>query len=73
MKRKQNSKMRWFFRSFILSLVIIFSCIALFLGFSECYARMESKITGKTVKVIERKDHRIYFLEQEIFEWNDID
>lgn len=66
MKRKQNIKIRWFFRSFVISTIIIFSCLALILGFAEGYARMESKITGKDIKVIERKDNRIYFLEKEI-------
>ena len=66
MKKKQNLKIRWFFRSFILSFVIIFSCLVLFLGFCEGYARMESKKTGKTIRVVERKNNRIYFLQNEI-------
>lgn len=66
MKRKQNIKIRWFFRSFIISGIIIFSLLTLFLGFAEGYARMESKITGKNIEVVERKGDRIYFLEKEI-------
>ena len=66
MKVNQNSKTRWFFRSFFISTVIIFSCLCLIIGFTECYARMESKITGENIKVIERKNHRIYFLNKDI-------
>jgi len=67
MKIKQNLKIRWFFRSFFITSLIIFSCLALIFGFSEGYARMESKITGKNIRVVERKNGRIYFLEREIF------
>lgn len=66
MKIKQNSKIRWFFRSFTISLIIFFSCLALSLGFLECYTRMEGKITGKNIEIIERKNHRIYFLNNDI-------
>lgn len=66
MKRNKNSKIRWFFRSFTISLIIIFSCLTLALGFCEGYARMESRIKGEKIEIIERKNHRIYFLNRDI-------
>ena len=65
-KIKQNSKILWFFRSLTFSLVIFFCAIALLLGFLEGYARMESKITGENIKVLERRNHRIYILNKDV-------
>ena len=66
MKPSKRIKIRWFFRSFFISSLIIFSCLTLFLGFCEGYARMESKITGKNIKIIKQENNRIYFLDKEI-------
>ena len=66
MKRKSAFKIRWFFRSLTISLIIIFSLLALILGILECYTRMESNISGENIEIIERKNHRIYFLNKDI-------
>ena len=66
MKQKSNLKIRCFFRSFAITAIILFSCITLSIGFLEGYARMESRITGEKIELIERKNHRIYFLNKDI-------
>jgi len=37
------------------------------LGTAECYARMKTTITGKTIKVLEQNDGHIFFLGKEIY------
>ena len=65
--KKRNLKVYWFFRSFAISAVLVFCTVFLILGFLVGYARMESKITGKTVKVAEIKSGKIYLLNKEIW------
>lgn len=68
MKRNNKRRLRfyWFFRSFKVTGVILFCSILLSLGFLEGYARMESKITGETIQLIENKNSRIYILNKDI-------
>lgn len=66
MKRKSAFKIRWFFRSLTISLIIIFSLLALILGILECYTRMESNISGENIEIVKLENHRIYFLNKDI-------
>ena len=64
--KKRKLKFYWFFRSFKATCVMLFCFILLSLGFLEGYARMESKITGEKIELIENKNSRIYILNKDI-------
>ena len=53
MKKKKNFKKLTFFRSFAISLIIIFSLLTLLLGFFTAYTRMEKQKTGKKINISE--------------------
>ena len=69
MKLNKKLKIQWFFRSFAISFVIIFSCLALFLGFCEGYKEMENKTNGSNIQIIKLENNCIYFFDKEIFKF----
>ena len=64
--KKRKFKFYWFFRSFKVTCIILFCSILLSLGFLEGYARMESKITGDRIELIENKNDRFYLLNRDV-------
>ena len=67
MKKVKNKNVYWFFRSMFITLLLVFCLLFLVLGSAECYARITTTITGKTVKVLEQNGRHIFFLGKEIY------
>lgn len=63
-RKKEN--IYWFFRSMLVSLIIIFCAMFLILGGAHCYAVMQTNITGKPLEVLEQKNGRIILLGEDI-------
>lgn len=68
MKRKSKShkKLKLFLKSFLVSEVVLLCLIALLIGFTSGYAIMEYERTGREVKIIEIKQNKVFFLENEV-------
>ncbi|MBQ3562398.1 MAG: hypothetical protein IJD71_06480 [Clostridia bacterium] len=52
-KNKREFKKRAFFRSFAITIIILFSVFTLIFGFLTGYTRMESQKTGKELNISE--------------------
>ncbi len=64
--KKSRKKLKIFFKSFLVSEVVLLCLIALLIGFTSGYAIMEYERTGREVKIIEIKQNKVFFLENEV-------
>jgi hypothetical protein len=64
----RRRKLKLFFKSFIVTSIILGTILALLLGFLKGHSIMQSEKTGKTVKIIEITKDAVLILGKEIYE-----